>query len=81
MNKGNKDIMLTPLIPKNNTMNLQSRNADVSTIRALMKMTENNNSDIASVDQPLSSEMVIDVKVSSDIFDHLPTTNILNPLL
>ena len=46
MNKGGKDPMLTPLFPKNNTMNLQSRNADVSTVKALMKLTEQNNSDI-----------------------------------
>ena len=30
----------TPLFAKNNTMNLQSRNADVSTVKALLKLTE-----------------------------------------
>ena len=62
-------------------MNLQSRNVDISTVKALLKLTEQEPSEVTSFDQQLSSEMVIDVKVSSDVLDHLPTTNILNPLL
>ena len=50
MNRGSKD--LSPLFPKNKTMNLQSRNADVSTVKALLKLNEQNPSDAGSFDQP-----------------------------